>query len=73
MHDAMASRAGVSYSPYSDTQRAELRARVQDFLMGPEAGAAAGQDSIEPLELHSLRHMREILLACRVRPGGGRA
>ncbi|KAG2446184.1 hypothetical protein HXX76_000777 [Chlamydomonas incerta] len=73
MHDAMAMRSGVSYSPYSDTQRSELRTRVLDFLMGVgsggEAAAAAGPgaaaDNIEPLELHSLRHMKEILLACR--------
>ncbi len=77
MHDAMAMRSGVSYSAYSDTQRAELRSRVLDFLMGVGGGseaataaaagtAGAGAESIEPLELHSLRHMKEILFACRV-------
>ncbi|GLC35984.1 hypothetical protein PLESTB_000526100 [Pleodorina starrii] len=80
MHDAMAMRSGVQYTPYSDAQRGDLRARVLDFLMadgaaGPAAAAAPGagtgnaavaaSDSIEPLELHSLRHMKEILLACR--------
>ncbi|PNW77229.1 hypothetical protein CHLRE_10g427750v5 [Chlamydomonas reinhardtii] len=72
MHDAMAMRGGISYSAYSDTQRAELRTRVLDFLMGVgssgEAAAAApgvAAENIEPLELHSLRHMKEILFACR--------
>ncbi|KAG2499144.1 hypothetical protein HYH03_002727 [Edaphochlamys debaryana] len=70
MHDAMAMRSNVQYTPYSDVQRTELRSRVMDFLMGEGAGAASGPggpgaESIEPLELHSLRHMREILLACR--------
>lgn len=77
MHDAMAMRGGISYSAYSDTQRAELRTRVLDFLMGVgssgEAAAAApgvAAENIEPLELHSLRHMKEILFACRVSERG---
>ncbi|EFJ44765.1 Kif9 kinesin [Volvox carteri f. nagariensis] len=75
MHDAMAMRSGMQYTPYNAAQRGELRSRVLDFLMadGGDAGGAGpgGVESIDPLELHSLRHMREILLACRVGAAGG--
>ncbi|GIL43450.1 hypothetical protein Vafri_920 [Volvox africanus] len=73
MHDAMVMRSGVQYTPYNETQRTELRTRVLDFLMadpsavpgGASGGGTVAADSIEPLELHSLRHMKEILLACK--------
>ncbi|GIL72545.1 hypothetical protein Vretimale_4317 [Volvox reticuliferus] len=72
MHDAMVMRSGVQYTPYNEAQRTELRSRVLDFLMadpavlgGASGGGAVAADSIEPLELHSLRHMKEILLACK--------
>lgn len=61
MHDAMSARGGTQYTSYSDGQRADLRRRVLDFLMA-EGAADSG---IEPLELNSIRHMREILYACR--------
>lgn len=70
MHDAMANRSGVMYGPYTQQQREQLRGRVQDFLSGTAAdGAAAVYDApLEPLELSSLRHVREILYATRVSP-----
>lgn len=60
MHDAMAGRKDVVYAPYNDAQRTDLTAMVRTFLtsQGPS-------DSIEPLQLISVRHMREILYCCR--------
>ena len=60
MHDSMASRKDVKYSPYNEAQRAELRNLVASFLASPP-----NSDSIEPLDLMSVRHMREILMCCR--------
>ena len=60
MHDSMAARKDVSYAPYNERQRADLKAMVTDFLFSPGT-----LDSIEPLELLSVRHMREILFCCR--------
>ncbi|GAX77459.1 hypothetical protein CEUSTIGMA_g4903.t1 [Chlamydomonas eustigma] len=62
MHDSMASRKNVAYGPYSDAQRAELKALVSTFLSAPNMGQS---DSIEPLELISVRHMKEILRCCK--------
>lgn len=57
MHDAMAGRqAGqVTYGPYTPQQREMLREQVAAFL-----APGAPEDSIEPIELMSLRHIREV-------------
>ncbi|CAG9465590.1 unnamed protein product [Pedinophyceae sp. YPF-701] len=60
MHDQMANRSGVSYEPYTDQQRRHLEAQVREFLE-----ADADDASIGPIEIISLRHVREALLACR--------
>ncbi len=49
MHDAMAGRAGVTYAPYSDEQRATLAQQVAQWLASPAL------DALDPLELLSLR------------------
>lgn len=69
MHDAMANRSGVTYGPYTQQQREQLRTRVLDFLNGAssESAASSAYDApLEPLELSSLRHVREVLYAARV-------
>ena len=61
MYDAMSSRGSVQYDPYTPTQRRELRQQVSDFFAQREAAP----ESIEPLEILSVRHVTEILLQCR--------
>lgn len=56
MHNSLAERSTVQYDPYTAEQRGELRAQVQRFL--EDERLVAG--SVEPLELTSLRHMREV-------------
>lgn len=72
MHDQMANRRDVAYGPYSEKQRQMLSEQVHAFLSSPSS-----ESSIEPLELMSLRHVREILFCARdlyqKRGGGGAA
>ncbi|KAK9816474.1 hypothetical protein WJX72_000729 [[Myrmecia] bisecta] len=57
LRDSMSGRAQVTYEPYTDAQRAELRASVRAFLE-----AKGDPHSIAPLQLQSVRQMQEILL-----------
>lgn len=59
MHDSLVGRTPVMYSAYSDAQRQQLREQVLAFL------SQDSLDSVEPLELLSLRHMREILFSVK--------
>eukprot|EP00854_Cymbomonas_tetramitiformis_P012243 gene12243-14456_t len=61
MHDSFSSRSGVSYDKYSEGQRVELRSMVKIFL----EETVGIPDSVDPLEMTSLRHMKEILFQCR--------
>ena len=61
MHDALTDRHQISYGQYSEAQKAEVRAQVAQFLQGDSSS-----DSLDPLQLISLRHVREVLLAARV-------
>ena len=61
MHDALTDRHQISYGQYSQAQKAEVRAQVTQFLQGDSSS-----DSLDPLQLISLRHVRELLLAARV-------
>lgn len=61
MYDAMSNRAGVCYDPYTPSQRRELREQVVAFFDAEESAP----DSISPLSIISVRHVREILLQCR--------
>ena len=61
MHDSLTERHQISYGPYTDAQKAEVAAQVQAFLQSQEA-----PDSIAPLQLLSLRHMKEVLSAAKV-------
>lgn len=60
LHDMMAGRTGVEYTPYSEPRRAELRSLVARYLSG-----SRDSDSLEPLQIVSLRHVREIMYACK--------
>ena len=62
MHDTLTDRHQISYGQYSEAQKAEVRAQVTQFLQGDSSS-----DSLDPLQLISLRHVREVLLAARVR------
>ena len=62
MHDSLTERHQISYALYTDAQKAEVAAQVQAFLQSQEA-----PDSIAPLQLLSLRHMKEVLFAAKVR------
>lgn len=61
MHDALTDRHQISYGQYSEAQKADVRAQVTQFLQGESSS-----DSLDPLQLISLRHVREVLLAARV-------
>lgn len=61
MHDSLTERHQISYGPYTEAQKAEVAAQVQAFLQSQEA-----PDSIAPLQLLSLRHMKEVLFAAKV-------
>ena len=61
MHDALTDRHQISYGQYSEAQKAEVRAQVTQFLQEDSSS-----DSLDPLQLISLRHVREVLLAARV-------
>eukprot|EP00891_Asterochloris_glomerata_P005682 jgi/Astpho2/5682/gw1.00079.25.1_t len=60
MHDALTDRHQISYGQYSEAQKADVRAQVTQFLQGESSS-----DSLDPLQLISLRHVREVLLAAR--------
>ncbi|KAL3152339.1 hypothetical protein ABBQ32_001403 [Trebouxia sp. C0010 RCD-2024] len=60
MHDSLTERHQISYGQYTHAQKAELAAQVQAFLQSQEA-----PDSIVPLQLLNLRHMKEILYAAK--------
>lgn len=61
MHDSLTERHQISYGQYTDAQKAEVSAQVQAFLESQEC-----LDSIAPLQLVSLRHMKEVLFAAKV-------
>jgi hypothetical protein len=67
LHDAIAGRSGLQYTPYSAAQRAQLRGQVLRFLQAEPPGEQqqVGPSAIEPLELLSVRHMLEVLALCR--------
>lgn len=62
MHDAMAGRqaGSVAYGPYTPHQRQLLQEQVAAFL-----APGTLEDTIEPLELLSLRHIKEVLLCVK--------
>eukprot|EP00798_Chlamydomonas_sp_ICE-L_P031791 gene31791-6988_t len=62
MHDAMSSRKDVVYGPYNDYQRSTLKQQVLQFLA---PASSSPPEDITPLKLLSVRHMREILGACK--------
>lgn len=62
MHDSFSNRSGVKYDAYSEQQRSDLRSQVLQFL---ESDGGPAGESIDPIELTSLRHVREVLLQCR--------
>lgn len=61
MHDSLTERHQITYGQYTDVQKAEVAAQVKAFLQSEEA-----PDSIAPLQLVSLRHMKEVLFAAKV-------
>ena len=61
MHDSLTERHHITYGPYTEAQKAEVAAQVRAFLQSLEAA-----DSIAPLQLTSLRHMKEVLFAAKV-------
>ena len=61
MHDSITERHQITYGQYSDAQKAEVAAQVKAFLQSEEA-----PDSMAPLQLVSLRHMKEVLFAAKV-------
>lgn len=69
-----APRSRTSYEPYTEVQKLELRGTVLDFLTRTDARR---NDDVDPLELPSLRHIREVLFQCRdlyqAKPGPGQA
>ena len=62
MHDSLTERHGIVYEPYGDVQKAQVQADVQAWLQSDDA-----LDSIAPLQLVSLRHIKEVLFAAKVR------
>jgi len=61
MHDSLTERHQITYSQYTDAQKAEVSSQVQAFLQSEDS-----PDSIAPLQLVSLRHMKEVLIAAKV-------
>ena len=61
MHDSLTERHQIIYGQYTDAQKAEVSAQVQAFLQSEDS-----PDSIAPLQLISLRHMKEVLIAAKV-------
>ena len=66
MHDSMANRSNVQYGPYSAEQREAVRQQLLSYY-----SSEGGPEALDPVELHSVRHMREILFACKVQGRGG--
>lgn len=62
MRDSFSQRAHVDYRPYNEEQRICLQTTVLDYL------ESSNQDALAPLEILSLRHMKEILRTCKVIP-----
>ncbi|DBB10638.1 TPA: hypothetical protein ACH3X3_007147 [Trebouxia sp. C0006] len=60
MHDSLTERHQIIYGQYTDAQKAEVSAQVQAFLQSEDS-----PDSIAPLQLISLRHMKEVLIAAK--------
>jgi kinesin family member 6/9 len=63
MHDMMSNRRDVVYEPYNTSQRGQVREQVRAFLADP--GDPENPDSIAPLQILSVRHVREIMFAFR--------
>lgn len=61
MHDSLTERHQITYGQYTDAQKAEVSAQVQAFLQSQDS-----PDTIAPLQLVSLRHMKEVLFAAKV-------
>lgn len=61
MHDSLTERHGIIYGPYDDAQKSQVQADVQAWLQSHEPA-----DSIAPLQLISLRHIKEVLYAAKV-------
>ncbi len=62
--------AGRRYLPYSRLRREQLRGLVERFLTaggGDEGGGGGGADDVAALEVNSMRRLRQVLQACRVR------
>ncbi|KAL0031522.1 hypothetical protein WJX77_005047 [Trebouxia sp. C0004] len=60
MHDSLTERHQITYGQYTDAQKAEVSVQVQAFLQSEDV-----PDSIAPLQLVSLRHMKEVLIAAK--------
>eukprot|EP00958_Prasinococcus_capsulatus_P007708 scaffold707_cov399-Prasinococcus_capsulatus_cf.AAC.9 len=67
LYDEFNTAGEKTYAPYSNEQRATLRAQVLQFLQADKAKVSKeeGGDSLDPIELISARHVREALLQCR--------
>lgn len=61
MHDSLTERHGIIYGAYGDVQKAQVQADVQAWLQSSDP-----PDSIAPLQLVSLRHIKEVLYAAKV-------
>lgn len=61
MHDSLTERHGIVYGPYEDVQKAQVQADVLAWLQSGDP-----PDSIAPLQLVSLRHIKEVLHATKV-------
>ena len=61
MHDSLTERHHITYGQYTEAQKAEVAAQVQTFLQSAEPAI-----SVAPLQLISLRHMKEVLFAAKV-------
>ncbi len=71
MHDAFIAarmqqqqQTQPQYAPFNEAQRAQLRSLVLEWLAREEAD---GAPSLAPLQLSSVRMMREILYMLKVR------
>jgi len=77
MHDQLVGRTTQTYVRYAREQRLTLRSQVQAFLDRPPRGRGAAaleatgdvdddaDDDLDPIEMLSLRHVRECLVQCR--------
>jgi len=60
MHDQMVQGDSKCYAPYSADQQRLLKEQLSSFFAAP-----ASERDLRPLELPSVRHMREVLYAAR--------